>query len=395
MLTLSLNYRVCQNRGLVARPVLLLLFVLSAKMIFAQSEHQLYYLSIGSGHYEDRKEYFDDNTFKASGNVYCSITSASIMKELFSKCFNAKGFSLISEEENKITREQIFATLDKLDGLIIKDAAKKPFVLVYYSGHGFGDDIAGSQLFVMGNFSSSFGKNLSLKEGQDWLMKKVVSLLEITQRFDSLKYDYMILIDCCRQGLKPGESKSSILNKWKMNLDSSVVKKFKYPVNREPENEDEEEDDLEEEEDYKTKEEYDSVMYEKVKIRYNYMMADMFSEFQRENEYHQHNPVVFASPPGQEIGPVPIPAISLQLPYIKKTNSFILEDAKMVGPVCRRSLLVINEFQKSRRIKLTVDNFVKRLMSRELDKIPFLPVTHYVDDDKIHADKTVLIIKAR
>jgi hypothetical protein len=305
--------------------VILFLLFLSMKGN-AQTTYQFYYLSVGCGNYEHRPEKFSEPDFIPFDDLPEAVLSAKLMQGLFKKYVHAKGQLVVSTGNRFITRQRLFDNLQLLQNSIKKDRAKKPFIILYYCGHGISENMGWNQFLIPGNYTAIPG-NKNFEE----LMQKLIFLGDITDFFLKRKYEYMVLIDCCRK-----EGKDSSLPEKRLSyfFDRQNIETFKT-----------------------------------VAAGLKYL-----------NEYHQAKPVVFATKPGTVAPTVPVPP--------QRRLNVKLNPGDEVGPLCRRSLLALNRFDQSGQQQWTAGGFVHLITDASLDKQSPSSISYY-EDDPAHAGKVI------
>jgi len=296
----------------------------------AQPVYQYYYLSVGSGNYEHRPEKFAEPGFLPFDELPEAILSARLMQGLLEKGAKAKGELVLSAEHSFITKQRLLAGLNRLDQRIRADHAVHPFIVFYYCGHGISENMGWNQFFIPGNYTRTPG-NKSFEE----LNNSLIFLGDITDFFLKKKYEYMVLVDCCRK-----EGKDSSLPEKRLSyfFSQQNVETFKTVV---------------------------------AALKYL-------------NEYHQANPVVFAISPGSVVPTVAVPEQS----FIPDSKAI----ADEVGPLCRRSLLVYQRFSRGAKKEMTVHDFVAMATGKSLDGGSPAPVSFY-EDQAPHASGLVIFRK--
>jgi len=228
---------------------IIFLFLLTYTTISLNAQKfDVFYLSIGSAHYEKKNipegyESFDD--------VNGARRSARYVHELFSKKANGKGSMLRSETDKPLTKTMIIQGIESMIKLAKKSKSKNPLLVFYYCGHGISEGIGWNQFLVPGDFNKK-PKNLSsdpLALDLEKLSNELLYVGEITDLLSKSEFQYMCLIDACYEGK---EEKFSVLENY---LSPTAVSNFK----------------------------------------------DVATILRFMNEYHIQNPVVFATKPGTTV----------------------------------------------------------------------------------------------
>lgn len=284
----------------------------------AQKQVQFYYLSIGSADYEQNPKRFAEPGFVPFDNLPQAQLSASLMSKVFEKYTHAKGITLISSPSAMITKKRLFYSLNELEAQVKKDKAKRPFIILYYCGHGISENMGWNQFLIPGDYTA-FPGNKSF----DSLLGNLIFLGDITDSFLKRHYDYMVLVDCCRE-----QGKDSSLPEKRLSyfFDQQNLETFKIVVQG---------------------------------LKYL-------------NEYHQANPVVFAITPGKVAPTVILP----EQEFVQAASD------DEVGPICRRSLLVLNHFEKSGKQSIIVSEFINAIISGSLDNKSPQSISYYEDKTK-------------
>jgi hypothetical protein len=283
------------------RKLILYIFCLCVSVEAMAQEFEVFYLSIGNAHYESRKEKFVDD-YAPFNPVNGARRSARYVAELLERSAKGHGNMLRSDANNLLSKEEMLAAVRDLVKTVKKSKAKNPLVVFYYCGHGVSEGIAWSQFLVPGDFTEkpdSLATNpLAIDLGE--LSDKLLYLGEVTDLFLEAELPYFCLIDACYEGKAED---FTALDQW---LTPTSAKNF----------------------------------------------SDVAAILRFMNEYHQSNPVVFATPPGTTTKTV--------------TDPSLLEGVK-IGPLCRRMLLVEKQLETIN--PLTLMDVVLLLQSPEFDTL--------------------------
>jgi hypothetical protein len=161
---------------------------------YCQDEYDIFYLVIGSEHYEQDAKKFDEG-FLGLNNLEAANNSAVKMEQLFEKMGAKSGRMLLSKSPYDINQKLI---LDQLNGLIKevkKSKSKNPIIIVYYAGHGFSSGDYKTHFIPPGNFV----KNPAMLEWEEWLEHSIAPL-DLREILEESKISYMMLLDCCYEG---------------------------------------------------------------------------------------------------------------------------------------------------------------------------------------------------
>ena len=220
------------------------LLLLTIGTVNAQ-EFDVFYLSVGSAHYE--KENIPSG-YEAFDDVNGARRSARYVHELFSQKANGQGTMLRSQIDEHVTKPKIIHELESMIKSAKKSKSKHPLLVVYYCGHGVSEGIAWSQFLVPGDFIGK-PKNIStdpMAIDFDELGDELLYVGEITDLLSKSGIPFMCLIDACYEGK---EEKFSVLENF---MNATAAQNF-----------------------------------EEIAGILRFM-----------NEYHSENPVVFATKPG-------------------------------------------------------------------------------------------------
>lgn len=227
------------------KTLIILIFPYLAIGALKAQEFDVFYLSVGSAHY-DKKNIPKD--YEAFDDVNGARRSARYVHELFSQKANGHGVMIRSQAGDPMTKSKI---IQKVESMIIsakESKSRHPLLVFYYCGHGVSEGIAWNQFLVPGDFKKK-PKNLStdpLAIDLDELSDELLYLGEVTDLLSNSGFPYMCLIDACYEGK---EEKFSALENF---MDPTATQNFK----------------------------------------------DIAAILRFMNEYHSENPVVFATKPG-------------------------------------------------------------------------------------------------
>lgn len=270
------------------RIVLPVALVLINYVIMAQHSFKVYYLAIGSGHYEHDSKKFTEKDFIPYDDLPEANYSVLVMSQVLQLYAGAKGITLQSSQKDMMTQKRVMAGIDSLAKMAVNDKAQNPLLLIYYCGHGISENLGWNQFMIPGNYTSVAGtKQISA------LGEKLIFLGDITDKLDKYKKRYVVITDCCRKE----EADNSIPEaQLRYFFDKRNVETFKTVV----------------------------------------------AGLKFLNEYHQVNPVIFSIAPGSVAPTVDLPANDI-------VKAAPVEQDLQIGPVCRRLLLLLN---KSKQLSL-------------------------------------------
>ena len=160
----------------------------------AQDQLDIFYLCVGSEHYEQNQEKYDDG-FLGLNNLEAANNSAQKMAELFQRMGAKSGRVLLTQSSIMLTQMSL---IDQVNGLIKdveKAEAKNPIIIVYYAGHGFSSGDYKTHFIPPG----AFVKNPKTLEWEEWLEHSIAPL-EIREILEDSKISYVMLLDCCYHG---------------------------------------------------------------------------------------------------------------------------------------------------------------------------------------------------
>ncbi|MEB2777470.1 caspase family protein [Algoriphagus sp. D3-2-R+10] len=248
-------------------------FWLTVAEVNAQ-EFEVFYLSIGNANYESREEKFEGK-YAPFSPVSGARRSARYVAELLERRSNGQGNMLRSDGNHLLSKVKILAAVNDLINTVKKSKAKNPLVVFYYCGHGVSEGIAWSQFLVPGDFTEKpdYLDTDPLAIDLNELSDKLLYVGEITDLFAEAELPYFCLIDACYEGV---EEDFSALDPW---FTQTAAQNFK----------------------------------------------DVAAVLRFMNEYHQENPVLFATQPGMTTKTVTDPS---------------LPEGVKIGPLCRKMLLI-------------------------------------------------------
>ncbi|MCW3108958.1 MAG: hypothetical protein JWQ09_3464 [Segetibacter sp.] len=286
----------------------------------SQQRPDVYFLSVGSGHYEQDARKFREKGFIPYDNLPEATTSASIMSQILVRFADAKGKTLLSNEDKPLAKAKILASLDSVKSQIERNKAKNPFFVLYYCGHGISENLAWNQFLIPGNYTYIPGnKNV------DHLNKYLIWIGDLVDKLEKLKVPYMLLIDCCR---KEEADKSFPEKRMRYFFSEQNVETFKSLV----------------------------------------------SVLKFMNEFHQTSPVVFSITPG-EVAPV------VDIPKKDIVAQWGLDSSMQIGPLCRRVLKMVDTLNQHSQISL--ERFVRLLTDVAFDdKSPTAVSFYQPEEDK-------------
>ena len=153
-------------------------FLLWMEITLAQQDsnekYDIYYISIGSGHY-----------LKPGYNRLEAVNSARVMSSIL-KGLGGKGYELLSREEANniypVTNVHMLRDIERLKNDIIHDKPKNPLIIFYYMGHGIGDKDGLSQYITFGDYDFKMEK--ANKKGNNF--GAVFEITDIAMQFDTL-----------------------------------------------------------------------------------------------------------------------------------------------------------------------------------------------------------------
>lgn len=300
--------------------LLLILCLFNSGWLFSQTPLDVYFLSVGSEHYEQDAKKFREKNFIPYDNLPEARLSAAIMSQIFSRYAAGKGRTLFSEDGKPLTKTKILAGIDSVRSMIVKGKSKNPFFIFYYCGHGISENLAWNQFLIPGNYTYIPGS-----KGIDHLNKNLIWMGDLADKLDRFKIPYMLLIDCCRKEEKensfPEKRMQYFFSEQNMQTFRSLVSVLKFM-----------------------------------------------------NEFRQTNPVVFSIVPG-EVAPVE------DLPKKDIVAGWGLDSSLQVGPICRRILKMTDLINQTSF--LTVETFIKRLTSNTFDRQSSTSLSFYLaEEDK-------------
>ena len=200
----------------------------------SSDEYQIYYISIGSSHYEN----LDMNLPLAKG----SNNSARVIAETLDS-YGAKGTLLTSEEGDLPDREDLRQALFELKQNIREDNPENPFLIFYYMGHGIGDQ-ASRYLYLPSDVDTAFAQTntLDLIHNHVWSYDVITSFVFFRMHPTMEHWDNRFVSDFM-PNLTPPLSSSDIvdlLEQFNMisefiSLDEQYRREGSYPEEGNPE----------------------------------------------------------------------------------------------------------------------------------------------------------------
>lgn len=204
------------------------LILLSAIKASGQSTSSLYYLCIGSGHYDFNPMYSKDHVFEDYEQLPEAINSSLVMSEIIKNYGHGEGIVLNSSKERLISKDDILSSLETTWEKINADKKPDPLLIIYYCGHGFVDSLIGSQFLLSGNyprvrnkdnFDERVKENIYALELMFMIMMKQPSMsfkemdkiftsndpmaalgqfLKLVLNINTSSIRCLVLLDCCR-----------------------------------------------------------------------------------------------------------------------------------------------------------------------------------------------------
>lgn len=171
-------------KSLYSNTLLTLAFLFILQSSIAQEKYDLFYLVVGSEHYEN----LDD--LEAASNA------AYYMEQLFNKMGAIDGRSLTTTPNAGLSSKRLFAELKALSNLAKKSKSKNPLLIIYYAGHGFTSGVDKAYFIPPGNFDP---KKMKEATQEMWIHETILPL-DIKEKLDENNMDYLFLIDGCYEG---------------------------------------------------------------------------------------------------------------------------------------------------------------------------------------------------
>ena len=279
-------------------------FVISAK---GQSPTSVYYASFGSVNYTDNEP------------LQQAEYSANRMEELLKIHANAKGIKFVSDEEHKITKKTFFQQLSKVAAMIQQDRSANPLIVIYFCGHGFTDTLLNSLFLFSGDFkitpktteSAALENNIHQTDLMLWLLEKQLQSFLYGSEFRCL-----FLLDCCHSPfVNDNYNPKRAIDFWGKSL-------------------------------------YDYLM-QTTTILGNALQVPF------QNALAMQDPYIFATSKG-------LPASVVEYPK----NTLLKGDYAdtQVGPICRRSLLFLEQMKQQGNASISLNQFIAGITDTELDK---------------------------
>ena len=292
----------------------------------AQLKFQVYYLVAASAHYEQDSKKFKEKNFVPYDDLPEAIVSAKTMTRVFQQYGNGKGITILSSEKNRMTRRMILNGLDSLKKKIAADKPANPLIIFYYCGHGISENMAWNQFLIPGNYTWVAGS-----QPFDQLTKNLIFLGDITDQLSSLQCRYLVLLDCCGKEEKDYSLPEARLRYF---FDEKNVETFKT-------------------------------------------VATVLKIL---NEYHQADPVIFSIAPGNA-------APTVDMPVNEVAVALQADTTLQVGPLCRRSLIALNEIITGNVNGFSLEQFVHTLIRNDFDS-GFSPasISYYAKEEDAKKD---------
>ncbi len=170
------------------------LVVVQGHCAFAQKNYSIFYLCIGSEHYEQNTARYEEG-FLGLNDLEAAGSSATKMAELFKRMGAVSGKLLLSESPSTISKKSVTDQLKQLIKEIKTSKAKRPILMIYYAGHGFSSGDYKTHFIPPGNFVKS-PKALTW---ESWY-EHTIAPLDLRELIDENKISYMMFLDCCYEG---------------------------------------------------------------------------------------------------------------------------------------------------------------------------------------------------
>lgn len=275
----------------------LFILLLLAETLSAQTAYNIFYLSIGSGHY---KRIFDETpgAYHGLDNMPAAINSALRMAALLDTMGAKKGRVLTSSPGKYLTRRQMLESTKQLIQSVKLSKVKDPLIVFYYCGHGFSNGKSEAHYIPPGDYI----KNPRTLNESD--LDSTLAPLDVREMLDESKIHYIMLLDCCYEGEQHAPDR----------LSPAVVKALGL----------EQMDEL---------------------------MGDTYKLLVAMNRMVGPDPVVFSTKAGNTV------------PVVRYRFA---DGEQWVGPLCRRSHMVMNE-KLAKEARVTVSDFTVMLLSSTLD----------------------------
>ena len=168
---------------------LCLLLSATCKPAAAQSNYDIYYLSVGNSHYaSDQKS----GGFK---HLEGSNKSAKRVAEYFDRAGAAGGITLVSGSSKIVTKKDVLSALAELLSTIKRAKPRKPLLVFYFCGHGLSEGFGWNHFSIPGDFFVT-----PAKINVDTLSEAGIYSGDISDAAATNGLACMLLLDSCYEG---------------------------------------------------------------------------------------------------------------------------------------------------------------------------------------------------
>ncbi|MCG8436164.1 MAG: hypothetical protein MJA83_19270, partial [Gammaproteobacteria bacterium] len=281
----------------------------------------IYYLSVGSGHY------INGGTIDSwgLGKLEGARLGAKRVSEILSRSGAVYGIELLSHSQLYVTSGDVTATLSKVIKEANADSTNNAFIVIYLAGHGLSEGISWNQFLIPGNVRfyaeqilEDEGNRDILKIGDiELIAEATIWITAIDERLNESGIPYLLLIDACQEGEEQN---------------------FKSPV---------------------------------LSLTVQENLQAITDVLRRMNQFHHGNPVLFSARPGEFTHTVPDVRV-LEIDGIRvPVNS--------IAPLARRFTLVY-DYAVSEKKSLSLKELVEFLTDPELDSETTAAITYATEE---------------
>ena len=238
-------------------------------------------------------------------NLPEAVSSARIMANCLSKFGNAKGFTFLSTEHDLFSKATLRSAFTRVWDTMLLDKPANPLLVIYYCGHGYSDDLADAEFLVPGDCPA-----LQATESFESMRKKTIFVPEIGRLLHEFSQKTKARLRTPRYLF--------LLDCCRDSTDQRI------------------ED-----------------------IHLHFSQAEKTAIETYEHSGRRADPIVHAAGEKTQALITKFPTIRFWLPS--------MDGARDIGPLCRRTLLLLNNRMGKDESGLDLETFVSELVAAELD----------------------------
>lgn len=173
--------------------VILIIFLSFLSSVKAQISRSIYYISIGSTHYEKSKEDLS-NCDNWTESLPSANISAKIFAETAKRLYPNGGILLTSTSKKVVSKQRIFEAFQELGLAVKRDTAVEKIVLIYFYVHGASNNVNQVLYLIPGDIGCE-GEYFYVEE----MDKKAISIHTLVNliRIHLGNVTPVIFLDCC------------------------------------------------------------------------------------------------------------------------------------------------------------------------------------------------------